>query len=141
MATTTGEPALGVADPHASPTIEHTPTDRSRDRTHNPDRRSTSLTNRFNTPINVDEFLPVPPPISRLLHQHILPVLPAPIISAPSHHEASQPESDVAEPSLPDPVLPRYLYLHPITLDPLFPELIPPEPVLSDSTVHERNFQ
>ncbi|EGO58384.1 hypothetical protein NEUTE1DRAFT_138113 [Neurospora tetrasperma FGSC 2508] len=141
MVTTTGEPALDVADPHATPTIEEAPTDHSRDSTHDPNRRSTLLTTSFNTSINIDEFRPVPSPTSRLLHQPILPVLPAPIISAPSGHETSHPEADLAEPSLPDPALPRYLFLHPITLDPLFPELIPRDLPLQDIVVPERGYQ
>ncbi|KAK3495311.1 uncharacterized protein B0T23DRAFT_314562 [Neurospora hispaniola] len=151
MVTTTGEPALEVADPHATPTIEETPIDHSKDRTRNPDRQSTLLTTPFNTPINsnrtndtlldVRPIPPLPSPTSRLLPQSILLVLPAPIISAPHDHKASRPEPDLAEPSLPDPVLPRYLFLHPITLDPLFPELIPSDPPLQDIVVPERGYQ
>ncbi|MCV5148312.1 hypothetical protein OFB99_27065, partial [Escherichia coli] len=50
-------------------------------------------------------------------------------------------ESDIAETALPDPVLPRYLLLHPITLDTLFPELIPRDPPLQDTVVPERGYQ
>lgn len=62
-------------------------------------------------------------------------MLPAPIIPAHSNdHEASRPESDLAEPSLPDPVPPRYLFLHPITLDPR-------DPPLRNIVIPERSHQ